>query len=187
MWGLFFMRSKHIRLFIDGFLSIAKVSIYIRPAVYQCYAKTAKRCELKWLNIINQPCKGGVKDAAYAHEGRSYRKAFIQRKSFFESIDCPELKDEILAIGSINSQEAIILKNGGSIEFIAYSKASYLEELHRFINKSGYNLPKMVTLLGLARLTGFNRSIPLFLVIKKPPLNSGFNRTIDGWDEGIET
>ena len=77
-----------------------------------------------------------------AHEVKTCRKAFIRLKSFFESIDYPELKDEVSAIRSTNGQEAIILKNGGSIEFIAYSKASYLEELHRFINKSGYNLPK---------------------------------------------
>jgi hypothetical protein len=60
-----------------------------------------------------------------AHEVKTCRKAFLRLKSFFEDDQqYPELVEEVIAIRQTNGQEAIFLRNGGSIEFIARSKSS---------------------------------------------------------------
>lgn len=60
-----------------------------------------------------------------AHEVKTARKAFLRLCSFFEnSRKFPELAALVVAIRKTNGQEAIILTNGGSIEFVARSKGS---------------------------------------------------------------
>lgn len=65
-----------------------------------------------------------------AHEVKTARKAFIRLKYFFgekandENARFPELNAMVKTVRSTNGQEAIILKNGGSCEFIARSKGS---------------------------------------------------------------
>lgn len=72
----------------------------------------------------------GLKFLHTAHEVKTARKAFLRIKSFFgEKRDDPHAKFPALnalvkEIRSVNGQEAIILKNGGSVEFIARSKGS---------------------------------------------------------------
>src|SRR5690606_22127204 len=69
----------------------------------------------------------GLKILHTAHEVKTARKAFIRILSFFENErKYPELA-AMVAPGGIrktNGQEAIILENGGSVEFIARSKGS---------------------------------------------------------------
>ncbi len=58
-----------------------------------------------------------------AHEVKTARKAFLRLASFFENPRrYPELAEEVLFIRRTNGQEAIELKNGGSVEFSARSK-----------------------------------------------------------------
>lgn len=72
----------------------------------------------------------GLKFLHTAHEVKTARKAFIRLKHFFgEKADdpnarYPELNAMVEVIRSTNGQEAIVLKNGASCEFIARSKGS---------------------------------------------------------------
>lgn len=60
-----------------------------------------------------------------AHEVKTARKAFTRLQSFFENkAKHPELAGLVKTIRQTNGQEAIILRNGGSVEFIARSKGS---------------------------------------------------------------
>lgn len=59
-----------------------------------------------------------------AHEVKTARKAFKRLASFFDVRSNPELNEMVESIRETNGQEAIFLKNGGSIEFIARSKNS---------------------------------------------------------------
>jgi hypothetical protein len=60
-----------------------------------------------------------------AHEVKTERKAFLRLASFFENPrKFPELAALVVAIRKTNGQEAIILTNGGSVEFVARSKGS---------------------------------------------------------------
>jgi hypothetical protein len=60
-----------------------------------------------------------------AHEVRTARKAFNRLASFFsDSVRYPELADMVVSIRKTNGQEAIILNNGGQIEFSARSKVA---------------------------------------------------------------
>lgn len=62
-----------------------------------------------------------------AHEVKTARKAFLRLRSFFENArQWPELA-ALVAPGGIrqtNGQEAIVLTNGGSVEFVARSRGS---------------------------------------------------------------
>lgn len=67
----------------------------------------------------------GEKFLHTAHEVKTARKAFIRICSFFENErQYPELAALVKEIRKTNGQEAIILTNGGSIEFIARSRGS---------------------------------------------------------------
>lgn len=60
-----------------------------------------------------------------AHEVKTARKAFARLRSFFEDHRrFPELAAMVTDIRQTNGQEAIILANGGSCEFVARSKGS---------------------------------------------------------------
>jgi hypothetical protein len=60
-----------------------------------------------------------------AHEVKTARKAFLRLASFFENDrDHPELAGMCREVRRTNGQEAIVLTNGGSCEFIARSKGS---------------------------------------------------------------
>jgi hypothetical protein len=60
-----------------------------------------------------------------AHEVKTARKAFLRLLSFFENAaKYPELAALVKEIRKTNGQEAIVLDNGGSVEFVARSKGS---------------------------------------------------------------
>lgn len=60
-----------------------------------------------------------------AHEVKTARKAFIRLASFFENErKFPELAALVKEIRKTNGQEAIVLTNGGSVEFVARSRGS---------------------------------------------------------------
>lgn len=60
-----------------------------------------------------------------AHEVKTARKAFIRLSSFFENQrEYPELAEMVADVRKTNGQEAIVLTNGGSVEFVARSKGS---------------------------------------------------------------
>jgi len=60
-----------------------------------------------------------------AHEVKTARKAFARLRSFFDDERrYPELAELVKDIRQTNGQEAIILTNGGSCEFVARSKGS---------------------------------------------------------------
>jgi len=67
----------------------------------------------------------GEKFLHTAHEVKTARKAFIRLASFFENTrKWPELAELVKDIRRTNGQEAIVLTNGGSVEFVARSKGS---------------------------------------------------------------
>lgn len=66
----------------------------------------------------------GEKFLHTAHEVKTARKAFLRLQSFFESRDFPELAALVVEIRKTNGQEAVVLRNGGSCEFVARSKGS---------------------------------------------------------------
>lgn len=60
-----------------------------------------------------------------AHEVKTCRKHFLRMKAYFENKHkYPELAELVVSVRQTNGQEAIVLRNGGSIEFIARSKSS---------------------------------------------------------------
>lgn len=59
-----------------------------------------------------------------AHEVKTARRHFLRMQDYFDNDSYPELKAAVKTIRQTNGQEAIVLKNGGSIEFIARSKSS---------------------------------------------------------------
>lgn len=60
-----------------------------------------------------------------AHEVKTARKAFLRLRSFFENERLwPELAGLVQEIRQTNGQEAIVLTNGGSVEFVARSRGS---------------------------------------------------------------
>ena len=60
-----------------------------------------------------------------AHEVKTARKAFLRLAGFFENDrQWPELAALVKEIRRTNGQEAVVLHNGGSIEFIARSRGS---------------------------------------------------------------
>lgn len=60
-----------------------------------------------------------------AHEVKTARKAFARLLEFFDNPRAyPELHGMVREIRKTNGQEAIVLTNGGSVEFIARSKGS---------------------------------------------------------------
>lgn len=67
----------------------------------------------------------GEKFLHSAHEVKTARKAFLRLASFFENPrKFPELAAMVADIRKTNGQEAIILTNGGSVEFVARSRGS---------------------------------------------------------------
>jgi hypothetical protein len=67
----------------------------------------------------------GEKFLHTAHEVKTARKAFLRIASFFENPrQYPELAALAKEIRKTNGQEAVVLTNGGSVEFIARSKGS---------------------------------------------------------------
>jgi phage terminase large subunit-like protein len=67
----------------------------------------------------------GEKILHTAHEVKTARKAFMRLASFFENErKWPELAELVKDIRRTNGQEAIVLTNGGSVEFVARSKGS---------------------------------------------------------------
>lgn len=67
----------------------------------------------------------GEKVLHTAHEVKTARKAFLRLASFFENErEYPELAALVVAIRRTNGQEAILLNNGGSVEFSARSRGA---------------------------------------------------------------
>lgn len=59
----------------------------------------------------------GEKILHTAHRVDTARKAFLRLVSFFENPKYPELAEMVVSIRRTNGQEAIVLSNGGAIEF----------------------------------------------------------------------
>ncbi|QIU87084.1 hypothetical protein [Trueperella pyogenes] len=60
-----------------------------------------------------------------AHEVKTARTAFIRLASYFENAEkYPEMAAMLVEIRRTNGQEAIVLDNGGSVQFIARSRGS---------------------------------------------------------------
>lgn len=66
----------------------------------------------------------GEKFLHTAHEVKTARKAFLRLVSFFENPHFPELEALVKDVRRTNGQEAILLTNGGSVEFVARSRGS---------------------------------------------------------------
>lgn len=71
---------------------------------------------------LGQMVLGGRRILHSAHEVKTGRKAFQRLAAFFEENE--ELRKLVKTIRRVNGQEQILLRNGGSCEFIARSKSS---------------------------------------------------------------
>src|SRR5690606_40084508 len=73
----------------------------------------------------------GEKFLHTAHEVKTARKAFLRIASFFENPRrWPELAELVKEIRRTNGQEAVVLHNGGSVEFVADRKSTRLNSSH---------------------------------------------------------
>lgn len=67
----------------------------------------------------------GEKFLHTAHEVKTARKAFLRLAGFFENkSQFPELAGMVKEIRRTNGQEAIVLENGGTVEFVARTRGS---------------------------------------------------------------
>lgn len=67
----------------------------------------------------------GEKFLHTAHQVKTARKAFLRIAAFFENArQYPELAAMVKEIRKTNGQEAVVLTNGGQVEFVARSKGS---------------------------------------------------------------
>lgn len=86
--------------------------------------QNGKNAVLEMIELFKSAIQGR-KILHTAHEVKTCRKAFLRLKGFFENErKYPELVELVQTVRLTNGQEAILLKNGGSIEFIARSKSS---------------------------------------------------------------
>lgn len=86
--------------------------------------QNGKNCVLEIVELFKMVVLGR-KILHTAHEVKTARKAFLRLRSFFENPRrWPELAAMVAEIRQTNGQEAILLTNGGSIEFVARSRGS---------------------------------------------------------------
>lgn len=111
---------------VEGWL--ARVKRTGRLASTQCGLtvprQNGKNAVLEIVELFKMVCQGR-RVLHTAHEVKTARKAFLRLASFFENErQWPELAALVAEVRRTNGQEAIVLTNGGSCEFIARSKGS---------------------------------------------------------------
>lgn len=110
---------------LDGWLACLKDGTYVANTCgLSVPRQNGKNGVLEMVELFKTSIQGR-KVLHTAHEVKTCRKAFLRLKGFFENDKLyPELVELVSSIRQTNGQEAIYLKNGGSIEFIARSKSS---------------------------------------------------------------
>lgn len=113
------------RLILDGWMGTLKDG---RWAAGDCGVsvprQNGKNGVIEFLELYDTAILG-LKILHTAHEVKTCRKHFLRMKNYFENArQYPELAAAVDYIRNTNGQEAIVLTNGGSIEFIARSKSS---------------------------------------------------------------
>ena len=112
------------QLVLDGWLTCRKDGTYTASTCgLSVPRQNGKNGVLEMVEVFKSAVQGR-RVLHTAHEVKTARKHFIRMQSFFDEKNFPEMASLLKAVRSTNGQEAIILKNGGSIEFIARSKAS---------------------------------------------------------------
>jgi phage terminase large subunit-like protein len=82
--------------------------------------QNGKNALLEMRELYGMLCRG-EKILHTAHEVRTSKAAFARLKGFFQDVRFPELRAEVLSIREAQGQEAIYLKNGGSVLFFSRS------------------------------------------------------------------
>lgn len=115
------------QLVLDSWLACSKGGQYLSETCGLAVPRqNGKNAVLEMVELFKAAIQGR-KVLHTAHEVKTCRKAFLRLKSFFDDPRrYPELAGCALTIRQTNGQEAIVLSNGGSIEFIARSKCSGL-------------------------------------------------------------
>jgi phage terminase large subunit-like protein len=110
---------------LDGWLGTTKVGKYTASDCgLSVPRQNGKNAALEFLELYKSAIQGR-KILHTAHEVKTCRKHFLRMKAYFENPrKYPELAELVQSIRLTNGQEAIELKNGGQIEFIARSKSS---------------------------------------------------------------
>lgn len=113
------------RLVLDDWLAYGEDDKYAHKTCVLCVPRqNGKNGVLEGRELYGMTVEG-ERILHTAHEVKTARKAFDRLLSFFENeTRYPELADAVETIRKTNGQEAIILKNGGSIEFSARSKGA---------------------------------------------------------------
>ncbi len=110
---------------LDGWLSCLKDGTYVSSSCGLAVPRqNGKNGVLEMIELFKLTIQGR-KILHTAHEVKTCRKAFLRLSGFFEDEEkYPELAEQVKSVRRTNGQEAIYLKNGASIEFIARSKSS---------------------------------------------------------------
>jgi hypothetical protein len=92
--------------------------------VWRCRGRTARTRSIEIRELFGMVALG-EHVLHTAHQIKTARKAFKRILSFFENErQYPELVEMVKEIRQTNGQEAIVLTNGGSIEFVARTRSS---------------------------------------------------------------
>lgn len=113
------------QLVLDSWLTCRKDRTYVAGTCgLSVPRQNGKNGILEMIELFKSAIQGR-KVLHTCHEVKSNRKHFLRMKYFFDNeAKFPELYALVDAVRSTNGQEAIFLKNGGSIEFIARSRGS---------------------------------------------------------------
>jgi len=115
------------QLILDGWLACRKDGSYVAGTCgVSVPRQNGKNAILEMVELFKSAIQGR-KILHTAHEVKTCRKSFLRLQGFFANErQYPELAGLVQYIRQTNGQEAIVLNNGGSIEFIARSKSSGL-------------------------------------------------------------
>lgn len=110
---------------LDGWMGVRRNGKWAAPrAGLACPRQNGKNTILEVRELYGMVILG-ERFLHTAHEVKTARKAFVRISSFFENQKkYPELAALVKEVRKTNGQEAIVLTNGGSIEFAARSKNS---------------------------------------------------------------
>lgn len=110
---------------LEGWLGIRSDGMWAAPRCGLAVPRQNGKNALLEIRELHGMVTLGERWLHTAHEVKTARKAFIRLASFFENTrQYPELAALVKEIRRTNGQEAIVLTNGGSVEFVARSKGS---------------------------------------------------------------
>jgi phage terminase large subunit-like protein len=110
---------------LEGWLGLRRDNIWAAPRCGLAVPRQNGKNACLEIRELHGMISRGERVLHTAHEVKTARKAFLRLLSFFDNErKFPELAELVADVRRTNGQEAIVLENGGSIEFVARSKGS---------------------------------------------------------------